>query len=75
MILEITLVPAAKLRLEKIAEETGRKVNDIAAEWIENQARAWFEFAEREDDPALLSVRDIFEKFGPTAKLSKEENT
>ena len=71
MILEITLVPAAQLRLEKVAKETGRTMNDIAASWIEDTAR--FVFTVRSDDPAKTSVREVFEKIGPTAHLAKEK--
>ncbi len=50
MYLTIALVPAARVRIEKIAEETGRKVEDIAASAVEDTARDYFR--NRNDDPA-----------------------
>ncbi len=50
MHLTIVLVPAAQWRLEKIASETGRKVEDLAAAAVELAALNFF--SERSDDPA-----------------------
>lgn len=48
--LTIVLVPAARLRLEKIAKETGRKIEALAADAVEQAAKGFFKC--RDDDPA-----------------------
>ena len=48
--LTIVLVPAVQLRLEFIAEETGRKIEDLASAAIEDAALDFFRH--RNDDPA-----------------------
>lgn len=49
MFLTIYLVPSAKLRLEFIAKQTGRKVEDLAASAVEDSAMEFFR--NRNDDP------------------------
>ena len=53
--LTIYLVPAAQFRLEAIAEETGRKVEDLAAAAVEDAACEFFRG--RKDDPATKNPR------------------
>ena len=50
MMLTIVLVPAAQARLEKVAEETGRKIEDLASSAVEEAALDYFR--RRKDDPA-----------------------
>jgi len=57
MMLNIVLVPAAQVRLEKIAEETGRKIEDLASSAIEEEALAYFRY--RKDDPAVPLEKKI----------------
>ncbi len=49
MIINIILVPAAQLRLEKIAIETGRKIEDLVSSAAEEAALDYFRH--RKDDP------------------------
>ena len=50
MMLTIVLVPAAQARLEKVAKETGRKIEDLASSAVEEVALDYFRH--RKDDPA-----------------------
>ena len=52
MMINIIIVPAAQVRLEKIAEETHRKIEDIASSVVEEAALDFFRH--RKDDPAIL---------------------
>ena len=50
MIIRVLLVPAAQLRYEKIAQETGRKIDDLVESAAEEAALHFFR--NRKDDPA-----------------------
>ena len=52
MHITIVLVPAAQLRLEMIARETGRTIENLAADAVEEAALDYFR--RRKDDPAKL---------------------
>lgn len=59
MSLTIYLDPAAQLRLDAIAKETGRKVEDLATAAVEEGALDFFRH--RDDDPAKAARRLIEE--------------
>ena len=50
MLINIVLVPAARLRLEKIAIETGRSIENLVSSAAEELALNYFQH--RKDDPA-----------------------
>lgn len=51
--LELAISPAGQVRLIFIAKETKRSVENLAASYVEDKAKAFFHH--RDDDPAALS--------------------
>jgi hypothetical protein len=55
MIIGVTIVPSAQLRLEKISKETGQTIENIVATVAEEAAGRFF--IDRDDDPAKAVLR------------------
>ncbi len=57
----ITIAPSAEVRLQKIAEETGRSIENLMAAAVEDEALGYFRG--RNDDPAMAH-RKVFKQRG-----------